>query len=208
MTSIDHLVLEATDLGAAQDFYTRAFGPLPQLTVSESTAPSTGFRGFTLGLDAAGPADVDRLYRAAITVGASEVKAPKKQFWGGYSGVLCSPDRAIIKIAANAKKDEGPSTGKVERVVLLLGVTSVKATKEFYVSQGMEIAKSFGSKYAEFAPGAGRVTLGLYKRAGLAKEFGVAPEGTGSSRLRIVGGAESFADPDGFTWEPARSTVA
>lgn len=208
MTSIDHLVLETPDLGAAEDFYPRAFGRLSQIRLREAAAPSAGFRGFTLGLDTTGPAAVDHLHGAALAVGATEVKAPRKQFWGGYSGVVRSPDGVVIKIATNAKKDEGPAGARIERVVLLLGVTSVKVTKEYYAARGLQVEKSYGSKYVEFAAGAGRVTLGLYKRAGLAKEFGVAPEGSGSSRLRIVGGNEAFGDPDGFTWEPAGADVA
>lgn len=208
MTSIDHLVLEATDVAAARDFYAQAFGPMPQLRLAGSAAPSTGFRGFTLGLDASGPAAVDRLYRSAVDAGATEVKPPRKQLWGGYSGVLRAPDGVVLKVATDAKRDEGPASGPVERVVLLLGVTSVRATKDFYVARGITVEKSYGSKYVEFAPGSGRVTLGLYKRAGLAKEFGVSAEGSGSSRLRIVGGAATFGDPDGFVWEPAGSDLA
>src|SRR5260370_821914 len=37
----------------------------------------------------------------------------------------------------------------------------------------------------------------------LAKDAGVAPEGTGSHRLMIGGDAGSFTDPDGFGWEAA-----
>ncbi|MGA6227771.1 glyoxalase, partial [Streptomyces umbrinus] len=32
---------------------------------------------------------------------------------------------------------------------------------------------------------------------------GVTPEGSGSHRLTIGGGTETFTDPDGFAWEPA-----
>ena len=42
------------------------------------------------------------------------------------------------------------------------------------------------------------VKLGLYSRKALAKDAGVAPEGSGSHRL-VIGGA-AFTDPDGFVW--------
>jgi hypothetical protein len=51
------------------------------------------------------------------------------------------------------------------------------------------------------------VGLGLYKRRALAKVASVAPEGSGSHRLVINSGAESFTDPDGFAWEAASVTA-
>jgi len=56
----------------------------------------------------------------------------------------------------------------------------------------------------EFAatPGS-RVKLGLYGRRALAKDAGVAPDGTGSHRIVIGGDAGSFTDPDGFAWQAA-----
>src|SRR5690349_1580975 len=47
------------------------------------------------------------------------------------------------------------------------------------------------------------VKLALYGRRALAKDAGVSPDGTGSHRIAIRGDAGSFADPDGFVWEPA-----
>jgi hypothetical protein len=47
------------------------------------------------------------------------------------------------------------------------------------------------------------VKLGLYGRRALAKDAGVAPDGTGSHRLTIGSDAGSFTDPDGFSWETA-----
>jgi hypothetical protein len=37
----------------------------------------------------------------------------------------------------------------------------------------------------------------------LAKDAGVAPEGTGSHRIVIGGDGGPFTDPDGFEWEAA-----
>jgi hypothetical protein len=89
-------------------------------------------------------------------------------------------------------------------VVLLLGVEDVKASKRFYVEQGLTVGKSFGGKYAEFtADASSPVKLALYKRVGLAKDLGVADDGTGSHRVVLGSSAGSFTDPDGFAWEAA-----
>jgi hypothetical protein len=87
--------------------------------------------------------------------------------------------------------------------VLLLGAADVPASKRFYVDRGLAVARSFGRKYVEFDMPSGAVTLGLYGRRALAKDAGVAQEGTGSHRLIIGGDAGPFTDPDGFEWEPA-----
>ena len=47
------------------------------------------------------------------------------------------------------------------------------------------------------------IKLALYGRKALAKDAGVDPEGTGSSRLLIVAGDAAFTDPDGFAWGTA-----
>ncbi len=88
-------------------------------------------------------------------------------------------------------------------MVLLLGVDDVKATKEFYAGRGLEVGKSYGSKYAEFDTPGSAVKLALYTRKAAAKNAGVAPEGSGSHRIVVVGDAGAFTDPDGFGWEDA-----
>jgi hypothetical protein len=201
MSSIDHVTLEVADAAASADFYSAVFGLGPEVRVRSSQTPTTGFRGFTLGLDVAGPSSVDKMVDAAIDAGATPLKPAKKQFWGGYSGVVQVPDGTIWKVATTAKRDTGPAAAGIERVVLLLGVADVAASKRYYIDQGFVVTKSFGSNYVEFEAGSGAVTLGLYKRAGLAKEFGVSPDGTGSHRLAIGSAAGPFTDPDGFAWE-------
>lgn len=206
MTSINHVTLEATDPSTAENFYRAVFGTDAPVRTRPSDADSTGFRGFTLAVDVAGPADVDDIIARAIAAGAAEVKPAKKQFWGGYSGVVKAPDGTILKIATPAKKDaKDTSSGRptLDRTVLLLGVADVKSSKQFYVDHGLTVAKSYGGKYVEFEPGDGAVTLGLYKRSGLAKDLGVPAEGTGSHRLAISSDATPFADSDGFAWETA-----
>ena len=111
-----------------------------------------------------------------------------------------APDGAIWKVATSSKKDTGPATREVDDLVLLLGVEDVKASKQFYVDRGLAVAKSFGSKYVEFAPDS-PLKLALYSRRAAAKDAGVPPEGTGSHRIVVGSDAGPFTDPDGFAWE-------
>ncbi|MFJ7017733.1 glyoxalase [Streptomyces sp. NPDC101117] len=202
MTSIDFLTLEVADPAAAERFYTTAFGLDGQIRFRASEAPSTGFRGFTLSLVVAQPADVDALVGAAVDAGATILKPAAKSLWG-YGGVVQAPDGTIWQLASSSKKNSGSATRAFQEIVLLLGVEDVKASKQFYVEHGLAVGKSFGGKYAEFETGAGPVKLALYKRRGLAKVVGVSPEGTGSHRLTIGSAAGPFTDPDAFEWTTA-----
>jgi predicted lactoylglutathione lyase len=197
--TITSVILEAPDRAAAESFYATAFGLGSAVTVRESQAPTSGFRGFTLSLVVAQPSTVDSLIGTALHGGATTLKPPSKGFWG-YGGVVQAPDGTIWKVATSSKKVIGPATRSVDDVVLLLGVADVKTTKRFYVDRGLRVAKSFGSKYVEFDTGAAGVKLGLYTRRAAAKDAGVAADGSGSHRIRIAGAA-SFTDPDGFVWE-------
>ncbi|KRD43558.1 glyoxalase [Cellulomonas sp. Root930] len=202
MATIDSVLIGAADPSAAEQFYAAAFVPHLPVHVTASQEPTTGFRGFTLSLTVAQPADVRALVDAALDAGAVSLKAVTKSFWG-VGGSVQAPDGTIWKIATPAKKDTGPATREVDQVVLLLGVDDVAVTKRFYVESGLTVAKSFGRKYVEFEKGGGRITLGLYGRRALAKDAGVDPAGSGSHRLAVVGDLGSFADPDGFVWQAA-----
>lgn len=205
VTSLASVTLEVADIEAARRFY-GAFGVDAYVRLRASAAHSTGFRGFTLALTVSGPATVDGFVGAAVDAGATVLKPAAKSLWG-YGGVVQAPDGTIWKIATSAKKDTGPATREIDEFVLLIGVEDVKATKQFYVGRGLTVAKSFGGKYAEFAPGqagpgqAGPVKLALYKRRGLAKDLGVPVDGTGSHRVVLGGTADPFNDLDGFAWE-------
>ncbi|MEU9393829.1 glyoxalase [Streptomyces sp. NPDC048324] len=200
-TSLASVTLEVADLEAARRFYT-AFGVDTYISLRASEAHSTGFRGFTLALTVAGPATVDGFVTDAVDAGATVLKPAAKSLWG-YGGVVQAPDGTIWKIATSAKKDSGPATREIDEVVLLLGVEDVKATKQFYVERGLTVAKSFGGKYAEFAPGqSSSVKLALYKRRALAKDLGVPDKGTGSHHVILGSTAGTFTDPDGFIWQP------
>jgi predicted lactoylglutathione lyase len=207
MASIDSVTLEVADLTAARRFYDTAFGPDPRFRLRASEAPTTGFRGFTLSLVVSQPAGVRALFDAAVAAGAAVLKPAAKSLWG-YGGVVRAPDGTVWQLVSSAKKDTGPATGRVDDIVLLLGVADVAASKRFHVGHGLAVAKSFGGKYVEFASGPDTVKLALYKRRALAKVAGVAPDGTGSHRIAIGSAAGPFTDPDGFVWEAVSPAAA
>lgn len=200
MTSLASVTLEVDDPTSAGRFYTDAFGFDGHVNLRASAAPATGFRAFTLSLLTSQPADAKALVDAALDAGASSLKPAAKSLWG-YGGVVQAPDGTIWKIAASSKKDTGPVTRTLGDIVLLLGVTDMAETKRFYVDRGLEVAKSFGRKYVEFATPSSPIKLALYGRRALAKDARVTPDGTGSHRLVIGGDAGAFTDPDGFAWE-------
>jgi len=200
MAYIETITLEVADLAAAERFYTAAFGLGTPVRLRASEAPTTGFRGFTLSLTVSQPATVRGFVDAAVDAGAAVLKPVAKSFWG-VGGVVQAPDGTIWKVATSAKKDSGPATREIDQIVLLLGAEDVAASKRFYVEHGLEVAKSFGRKYVEFATRLSPVKFALYGRRALAKDAGVAPEGNGSHRLVIAGDAGAFTDPDGFNWE-------
>src|SRR5690242_6828647 len=127
MASIASLTLEVADVEAAERFYT-AFGLHGRFHLRASEAPTTGFRGYTLALTVSQPADVDRLVDAALDAGATPLKVPAKSLWG-YGGVVQAPDGTIWKIATSAKKNTGPATGRIDELVLLLGVADMAESK-------------------------------------------------------------------------------
>ncbi|MFE2288870.1 glyoxalase [Streptomyces sp. NPDC059443] len=205
-TSLASVTLEVADPEAAHRFYS-AFGVDSYVSLRASESHSTGFRGFTLALTVSGPATVDGFVGAAVEAGATVLKPATKSFWG-YGGVVQAPDGTTWKISTSEKKDTGPATGEIDEVILLIGVEDVKATKQFYVDRGHTVAKSFGGKYAEFAPGqSSPVKLALYKRRALAKDLGVPADGTGSHRIVLGSTTDTFTDPDGFAWEAAASAA-
>jgi predicted lactoylglutathione lyase len=202
MTTIQSIVLDVPDPAAARTFYAAAFGLGEELDVRHSEEPTTGFRGCTLSLIVSQPATVDGFIDGALEAGATPLKSVKKSFWG-YGGVAQAPDGTIWKVATSAKKNTGRATREIDDFVILLGVEDVAASKRFYVERGLEVAKSFGSKYVEFATSP--VKLALYKRRALAKDAGVSPEGSGSHRVQIRSEAGPFTDPDGFAWDVVSS---
>ncbi|HEX5402100.1 MAG TPA: glyoxalase [Pseudonocardiaceae bacterium] len=201
MTHIDSITIEVTDTDAADRFYAAAFDLGDRLRLRATTAPTTGFRGCTLSLTVAQPATVSRFVDAAVEAGATTLKPVAKSFWG-YGGVVRAPDGTIWKVATSAKKNTGPATREIDKIVLLLGVADMVASKQAYVDHGLTVARSVGRKYVEF-DASGPITLALYGRKALAKDAGVPPEGGGSHRIVVGSDAGTFTDPDGFAWRPA-----
>ena len=200
MSCIESVTVETPDPATADAFHAAAFGGRVPVRARASEAATTGFRGCTLSLVVAQPSTVDAFVGAALDAGATELKPAKKSLWG-YGGVVRSPDGTIWTVASSSKKDRGPATREIDEFVVQLGVDDVAASKQFYVERGLEVAKSYGRKYVQFASRSGPVTLALYGRRALAKTAGVSPDGTGSHRIVLNGTAGSFTDPDGFTWE-------
>lgn len=200
MTNIDTITLEVADTAAAERFYSAAFGLTTQLRFRTAQEPTSGFRGYTLSLTVAQPADVDSLLGTAVEAGATTLKPAAKSLWG-YGGVVQAPDGAIWKVATSAKKNTGPATREFDAVVLLLGVGDVAASKKFYVDHGFTVGKAFGRMYVEFDAGSSPVKLALYRRKALAKDAGVAADGSGAHRIAVNAAAAPFTDPDGFAWE-------
>ena len=201
--TITSLVLEATDVPGAEAFCA-ALGVADRIEVRASDAPTRGFRGYTLSLVVSQPGSVDAFVEAAVGAGATVLKPARKSFWG-YGAVVQAPDGTIWKFATSSKKDGGAAALEYDHLVLLLGVDDVKATKRFYVDHGLEVGKSFGSKYVEFRVAEQGIQLSLYTRRAAAKDAGVDPAGNGSHRIAVRGGIGAFADPDGFVWETSTS---
>lgn len=195
--TIDKLVLEVADVEATTLFL-KAITADHLVGARPAVGASSGFRGFTLSLICAQPANVDAVLAAAVDAGARLLKPAAKSFWG-YGGVVQAADGTVWKVAASSKKNTGPGVAEFEDLVLLLGVEDVKATKQFYVDRGFEVQKSYGGKYAELV--SSPVNLALYPRKAAAKDAGVDPVGSGSHRLAILSGKDGFTDPDGYIWE-------
>ena len=46
-------------------------------------------------------AEVDAAFELALGAGATPLKAPRKVFWGGYSGYYADPDGHVWEVAMN-----------------------------------------------------------------------------------------------------------
>lgn len=200
MNALRSVTLEVPDPAAAQVFHKAVLGADLPVRVRAGDTPTSGFRGYTLSLVVARPGMVDALTAAALDTGASEIKPVAKSFWG-YGGALRGPDGAVWTFASSSKRHDGPADPVIDSVVLLLGVADVKASRQFYTDRGLTAAKSFGGKYAEFDGGGSPLKLALLGRKALAKNGGVDPDGSGSSRIVLGGDTAPFTDPDGFDWE-------
>ena len=197
VASIQHITIEASEPNAAGGFYAEALRLDARVLVNASEAPTTGFRGFLLGLVVAQSATVDDLISRAARAGAAVLKPAKRSLWG-YGGVVQAPDGTILTVASSSKNNAGPPSSQVDEIVLQLGVADVAASRRFYADRGFFAARGYGRKYVEFDTGA--VSLTLNRRSALANVAGLSAEGTGSHRILIGGDIAPVTDPDGFVW--------
>ncbi|TCK23045.1 glyoxalase [Pseudonocardia endophytica] len=200
MNALRSVTLEVPDPDAARAFHKSVLGADLPVHVRAGDSPTSGFRGYTLSLVVARPGMVDSLATAALDTGATTIKPVAKSFWG-YGCALRGPDGAVWTFASSSKRHDGPAEPVIDSTVLLLGVAAVTASRQFYTGRGLTAAKSFGGRYVEFDRGGSPITLALLGRKALAKNGGVDPDGTGSSRIVLGGDTDPFTDPDGFVWE-------
>lgn len=64
-----------------------------------------GLSAITLAHNVATEAEVDKVYREALSAGAKSIKQPQKAFWGGYSGYFADPDGYLWEVAYNPFTD-------------------------------------------------------------------------------------------------------
>ena len=60
-----------------------------------------GVGAMTLAQNFESEGEVDLAFAKAIECGATELKAPEKVFWGGYSGYYADPDGHVWEVAHN-----------------------------------------------------------------------------------------------------------
>ena len=72
-------------------------------------AEGSGFAGFSLAHNVHSDAEVDVVMAQAIAAGATQVKAPQKVFWGGYSGYFRDPEGFLWEVAHNPFTWIGPT---------------------------------------------------------------------------------------------------
>ncbi|TCP56147.1 putative lactoylglutathione lyase [Tamaricihabitans halophyticus] len=202
MLSLDTIRLGVPEVADAQRFYADTFVPADvvavhgaeELAADAATKPATsGFRGYVMSYVVSQPSEVRFVLDAAVRAGATVLKPAKKSLFGAFSAVYQAPDGAIWKLSAPTKKDTGPAAEPPAptETAALLGVAEPKATKEFYTALGMTADRDYGNKYIDFRPTPGTARLALMTRPVLAKDVGVAADGSGFSSVVLGARAES-----------------
>ena len=79
---------------------------------AQISAAGSGFGGFALAHNVASEAQVDAVMRQALAAGATQVKAPQKVFWGGYSGYFSDLDGHLWEVAHNPFFWVGPEAAE------------------------------------------------------------------------------------------------
>lgn len=129
---ISMITLGVRNLAKATDFYERGLG-LPRMEsppevafftlngtwlglygrealAEDATVPAegSGFESFALAHNVRSEEEVDDVMDKAVAAGATQVKAPRKTSWGGYSGYFSDPDGHLWEIAHNPHFWVGP----------------------------------------------------------------------------------------------------
>ena len=113
------------DLARATAFYeslgwTKSPASMPTITLFDTVGPvfglyewsaladdakvpadGSGFRGVTLAMNLASPAEVDEVFAEWIAAGAASVVEPHKAFWGGYSSYVADLDGHLWELVHN-----------------------------------------------------------------------------------------------------------
>jgi uncharacterized protein len=76
-----------------------ALYPLADLAAEAQTPVGAGFSGITLACNVDSPAQVDEVFGAAVSAGATPVSPPVTRDWGGRSGYIADPEGNRWEIA-------------------------------------------------------------------------------------------------------------
>lgn len=178
----------------------------------------TGFQGFTLSYLVDSAEGVDAVLASAVRAGAEIVKPPKSALWG-YGGVFTDPDGYLWKAASSSKPkrgsrrdrskaqlpEAGGATPSPREIVILLGAKDLKRTKQFY-RDGLScpIDKNYPG-FVSFKLSDGSFPLALYKWDALAKDAGVAADGSGFRGFTLSYVVDSAEDVDAMLAEAERA---
>ncbi len=77
------------------------FGLAPLAKDQGRPNTTLGFGAMTLAQNFADEGGVDTAFAKALQAGATQLKAPEKVFWGGYSGYFADPDGHVWEMAHN-----------------------------------------------------------------------------------------------------------
>lgn len=133
---------------------------------------------FMVSVVVAEPTEVHTVHDAAIADGAREVSAPRKGFFGGFSGVHVRSDGAVVKPSSARRKDRGTprSVPEPDETVVVLGVDEPEEVRDFYVALGMVTDRDYGRKFVDFTLSDAGIRLGMLTPNAIMKDTGVSSD--------------------------------